>query len=260
MSYTRAERLRSLPRTGRPVLQLVKPPQATHPGFDRWPEMGEIGIQSADAAAAIGLDPFKSPVRLWMEKTGRQGLLQPTEVPDDSLSYWGRLLEPIVAAHYTLRTGRKVCRLDVTLRHPLHSWMLSAPGREVVGALDVQYLECLSVGMNAAHLWQHGIPTHVRVRAVHQLAVTGKHAMDMVVLICGQDLQVHRVERDEAEIERLIDRERAFWRCVECDQAPPVNEKAWADASSSTLRSRAAPACSLQHPSETPTSTGKHTP
>jgi predicted phage-related endonuclease len=101
---------------------------------------------------------------------------------------------------------------------------------------------------------------HVRVRALHQLAVTGRHAVDMVVLICGQDLQVHRVERDEAEIERLIDRERAFWRCVECDQAPPVNEKAWADASSSTLRSCAAPACSLQHPPETPTDTGKHIP
>ncbi len=234
MLNTRAERLRGPARAGRPVLQLVKPLSAVHPDFDRWPDMDETGIRSIDAAAAIGLDPFKSPVRLWMEKTGRHDLLQPTEVPNDGLSYWGRLLEPIVAAHYTLRTGRKVRRVGDTLRHPSHPWMLCTPGREVIETSDVQFLECLSVGRNAAHLWDKGIPMHVRIRALHQLAVTGQHAIDVVVLICGQDLQVHRVERDEAEIERLIDNELAFWRCVECDRAPPVNETARGDASSTT--------------------------
>jgi len=43
-----------------------------------------------------------------------------------------------------------------------------------------------------------------------------------VALICGQELQIHRVERDEVEISRLIAAESEFWHCVELDQAPPA--------------------------------------
>ena len=39
---------------------------------------------------------------------------------------------------------------------------------------------------------------------MHQLAVTGKQAADVAVLIGGQELQVFRIERDEALIEQLI--------------------------------------------------------
>lgn len=58
---------------------------------------------------------------------------------------------------------------------------------------------------------------------MHQLAVTGKQAADVAVLICGQELQVHRIERDDALIERLMALERQFWRYVELDQAPPAD-------------------------------------
>jgi len=57
---------------------------------------------------------------------------------------------------------------------------------------------------------------------LHQLAVTDAQGIDVVALIGGQQLQIHRVERDEVEIARLIDAEREFWRCVELDQAPPA--------------------------------------
>ncbi|WP_414080271.1 hypothetical protein ACLUPT_32585 [Variovorax sp. SCN45] len=40
-------------------------------------------------------------------------------------------------------------------------------------------------------------------------------------MLGGQDLQIYRIEREEADISRLIKQERAFWRGVELDQAPP---------------------------------------
>ncbi|MDP2780905.1 YqaJ viral recombinase family protein, partial [Devosia sp.] len=61
------------------------------------------------------------------------------------------------------------------------------------------------------------------------LAVTGKQAADVAVLICGQDLQVHRIERDEAMIAKLIELERAFWHYVETDTAPPADGSDSAD-------------------------------
>jgi putative phage-type endonuclease len=187
--------------------------------------MREIGIDSLDVAAALGQDPFKSQVRLWMEKTGRQDLLHPAFVQggqDDSQAYWSRLLEPIVAAHYTLRTGRKVRRVNATLQHSRYPWMRATVTREVVASPDVQLLECLSVGMNAAHLWAQGVPEYIRLRVLHQFAVTGAQATDVIVLLGGQNLQVYRIERNEAEISRLIKQELAFWRHVELDRAPPA--------------------------------------
>ena len=58
---------------------------------------------------------------------------------------------------------------------------------------------------------------------MHQLSVTGKQAADVAVLICGQELQVHRIDRDETMIEQLIELERQFWRFVGLDQAPPAD-------------------------------------
>ena len=224
MVNTRAERLRATYPAGRPQLQLVQPPQPPHPRCDRWPDMREPGIGDLDAAAALDRDPFKSRVRLWMEKTGRQDLLYPTQIQDDSLAYWSRLLEPIVAAHYTLRTGRKVRRVNATLQHPRHAWMHATVTREVVASSDVQLLECLSVGMSLVHFWAQGVPEHIRLRVLHQLAVTNANAADVIVLLGGQHLQVYRIERCEAEIARLIRQEQAFWRCVELDKAPSAQD------------------------------------
>lgn len=231
MTYTRAERLRSVrpSSTGRAGLRQVATDKglAAAPAPHRLPESlcSILGIGNLDAAAALGLDPFKSEVRLWMEKTGRQDLLHPVPLEDEGRAYWSRLLEPIVAAHYTRRTGRQVRRITTTLRHPNHPWMFAQIAREVVDSPEVQLLECLCVGINAAPLWTQGIPEHVRLRVLHLLAVTGMRAADVVVLLGGQDLQIYRIEREEAEIARLIKKERAFWRGVELDQAPPSREE-----------------------------------
>ena len=230
--YTRSERLRtaSLATTRRAALHLVSTSKRPGPValIDRQLDKAqppEAGVGNRDAAAALGQDPFKSQIRLWMEKTGRQDLLHPVQVQDDSLGYWGRLLEPIVAAQYTNRTGRRIRQVNTTQQHPKHPWMLATVTREVVDAPDVQLLECLCVGMDVAPLWAHGVPAYVRLRVMHLLAVTGQRVADVVVLLGGQDLQIYRIERDVAEISQLIKKERAFWRCVECDQAPPSQDE-----------------------------------
>lgn len=212
-------------RSRAPVLQLVQATRAQPVLLERWPDLREAGIGNLDAAAAVGQDPFKSQVRLWMERTERHELLQPVPnapPPPDSAAYWSRLLEPIVAAHYTLRTGRQVRRTSTLIRHPQHPWMFAHPGREVVGAPDVQFLECRCVGVDAAALWAEGLPGYVRIQVLHQLAVTDAKAIDVVALVGGQELRIHRVERDGVEISRLVDAEREFWRCVELDEAPPA--------------------------------------
>lgn len=215
------------PTRSPPALKLVRTNDLSR---DDWLTVRKGGIGSSDAASAVGLNPYKSQLELWLEKTGRDAGLPKTD-PNDETSpmYWGTLLEPIVAAHYTKRTGHKVRRINAVLQHPKESWMLANIDREVIGAPDVQILECKTAGMNGARLWKEGVPEYIQLQVMHQLAVTGKQVADVAVLICGQELQVHRIERDEALIVKLIELERQFWRYVELDQAPPADGSDSAD-------------------------------
>lgn len=218
---------RSTSTRSAPALKLVKTANLDR---DQWLTVRKGGIGSSDAASAVGLNPYKSALELWMEKTGREANL-PKVDPNDEASpmYWGTLLEPIVAAHYTKRTGNRVRRINAVLQHPKHSWMLANIDREVIGAPDVQILECKTAGQNGARLWKDGVPEYVQLQVMHQLAVTGKQAADVAVLICGQELQVHRIERDETMIAQLIALERRFWQYVELDQAPLADGSESAD-------------------------------
>ena len=198
-----------------------------------WLAIRQKGIGASDAAAAVGLNPYKSQLELWMEKTGRLNTVSDTEQTDeitsDSPIFWGNVLEPIVADQYALRTGFKVRRVNAVLQHAEYPWMLANLDREVVGSDEVQILECKTAGINGAKLWREGVPEYVQLQVMHQLAVTGQQAADVAVLVGGQELRIFRIERDEVLIERLISLEQDFWQYVMDDVAPPADASDSAD-------------------------------
>lgn len=220
----------------RPALRLVETK-----GMPRqeWLEVRKSGIGSSDAAAAVGLNPYCSALELWMNKTGKNPSQPDTptheggdrDADDNSPTYWGTVLESIVASHYTRKTGSKVRKVNAVLQHsdPSLAFMLANIDREVVGASDVQILECKTAGMNGARLWRDGVPQYVQLQVMHQLAVTGKQAADVAVLVCGNDFRVYRIERDEAMIAHLVKLERHFWWHVENNVPPPADGSDSAD-------------------------------
>jgi len=82
--------------------------------------------------------------------------------------------------------------------------MLANLDREIVDVRGVQILECKTAGEFGARLWRNGVPEYVQIQVQHQLAVTGKEAADIAVLLCGQTLEVRRIHRDEELIANLI--------------------------------------------------------
>lgn len=221
--------LREAPQKPKPALRLVKTLDLPR---DEWLEVRKTGIGSSDAAAAVGLNPYQSQLELWLVKTGRDGGLPKVDPHDEeSPVYWGNILEPIVAAHYTRRTGNRVRKINAVLQHPDpdKAWMLANIDREIIGAGDVQILECKTAGINGARLWKEDVPEYVQLQVHHQLAVTGKQAADVAVLLGGQHLEIHRIERDELLIRNLIQLEREFWRFVETDTPPPADGSESAD-------------------------------
>jgi len=82
----------------RPALKLIKTKDLPR---DDWLSVRKQGIGSSDAATAVGLNPYKSQLELWMEKTGRDGNLPKTDPHDEeSPVFWGTILEPIVAVSF----------------------------------------------------------------------------------------------------------------------------------------------------------------
>lgn len=227
--------MKAIPRNensykNRPALRLIGTKELPR---EDWLTVRKQGIGSSDAGAAVGLNPYKSQLELWLEKTGRDATLPKIDPHDEeSPAYWGNVLEPIVAWHYSKRTGKKVRRINAVLQHPDPElpWMLANIDREVTGADDVQILECKTAGINGARLWKEGVPEYVQLQVMHQLAVTGKQAADVAVLLGGQHLEIHRIERDEQMIARLIELERKFWQYVQTDTPPPVDGSASSEA------------------------------
>ncbi|KVC42474.1 endonuclease [Burkholderia pseudomultivorans] len=195
-----------------------------------WLQVRRTGIGGSDSAAAVGLNPYKSQLELWLEKTGRDATLARPD-PHDTTEpvYWGALLEPIVAAAYTHQTGNRVRKVNAVLQHPTIPWMLANLDREVIGGLDVQILECKTAGEFGARHWREGVPEYVQLQVQHQLAVTSKRVAHVAVLLCGQKLEIHRIERDDELIARLIPLEAQFWQYVTSDTPPPADGSESAD-------------------------------
>ena len=69
------------PTRSAPALKLVKTNDLSR---DQWLSVRKGGIGSSDAASAVGLNPYKSQLELWMEKTGRDADLPKVDPKDQT--------------------------------------------------------------------------------------------------------------------------------------------------------------------------------
>lgn len=183
-------------------------------------ELRTTGIGGSDASVIMGLNPYKTPLQLYMEKTGA------TEgVEDSEAMYFGRVLEDVIASEYARRTGSKVARVNQTLRHPDHEWMMAHIDRRVLNIDDGKLLECKTAGKwwKSSDWGRSGsqeAPLYYQVQIQHYLAVTGWQYADIAALLAGNDFRIYHFDRDEEMISRIIEAEAAFWKMVE-DRTPP---------------------------------------
>ena len=203
---------------------------------EEWLQWRNLGIGSSDAPVAVGVSPYKSPLELWLEKSGKK---EPEDLSSKDAVFWGTTLEPIVAQVYAERTGKKVRRVNAVLQHPDYPFMLANLDRIVEGG---GILEIKTAGLRSQGQWEEGVPMAYQIQVLHQLAVTGKVWADVAVLIGGQEFRIYRIERDETRITQLLELETVFWNHVERDIAPE------ADGSASSNR-----ALSLLHPQNSTT-------
>lgn len=184
---------------------------------DEWLELRRRGIGGSDAAAILGLNPWKTPMDVWLEKTGE--FTRNDE--ENEKMYWGTALEDVVAREFMTRTGLKVRRRNAILQHRKYRFMIANVDRLVIG--HKAGLECKTAGQYSADDWAMGVPDYYIPQVQHYMAVTGYKAWYVAVLIGGQEFKYYKIARDDSFIRGLIQVETAFWKLVEERTPPPID-------------------------------------
>ena len=208
--------------------------------YEDWLEHRRLGIGGSDASVVCGINKYKSPVELWMDKTGQT---PPQEAGE--AAYWGTQLEAIVRAEFTKRTGIEVTKPSVILQSEEYPFMLAnLDGICEVPDVGTCIFEAKTASAYKAGEWEDTIPDEYQLQIQHYMAVTGYAGTYIAVLIGGNTFRWKFVERDEELISMLIELETAFWNHVQDGTPPPLDGS---DASAKFLSERFPSSTPLSH-------------
>ena len=187
--------------------------------YEEWLEYRRLGIGGSDASVVCGINRYKSPVELWMDKTGQLPAQEAGEP-----AYWGTQLEPIVRAEFSKRTGIFVAEVHELLQSEEHPFMLAnLDGVCEVPDIGTCVFEAKTASAYKAGEWEDTIPDEYQLQIQHYLAVTGYTGAYIAVLIGGNTFKWKFVERDEELISMLIELETDFWNHVQNNTPPPLD-------------------------------------
>lgn len=182
------------------------------------------GIGASEAAAAIGVSDYQTPVDAWLVATGRAPGFAGNEQTE-----WGHILEPVIRAKYVEKNRVEVYVPPESIWHPAIPWLKATPDGIVLDATGAWLHvgpQVKNVGLRMASAWAEGVPTDYLIQGVVEMSVTDLPRIDFAVLMGGQQYREFTVYRD-AELEAdVLEGLHAFWRLVETDAQPAIDESA----------------------------------
>lgn len=190
-----------------------------------WLSYRRQGIGGSDAAAVLGISPFRTARDLYYDKLGI--------VTADDQENWvalevGTLLEPLVATIFARKTGLKIYQRKCMFQHPQYPWMLA----------DLDYLtelpdgktailEIKTTNYNAKDKWWYNgaeiVPSYYEAQGRHYMAVMG---IDRVYYCClygnsEDEAIIRHIDRDMDYETELIALEKDFWKNHVLSKSPP---------------------------------------
>lgn len=185
-----------------------------------WLAYRKLGIGGSDASVVCGINRYRSPVELWMNKTG--------QLPDEEAgeaAYWGTQLESLVRAEFSKRTGIEVQTVKRLFQSEEYPFMLAnLDGVCVHPELGPCIFEAKTASAYKSGEWESdAIPDEYLLQVQHYMAVTGYRGAYVAVLIGGNRFKWQFVERDEELISMLIKLEADFWNHVQDATPPPLD-------------------------------------
>ncbi len=175
-------------------------------------------IGASDAATAMGINAYKTPYDLWLDKTGQQA--EPFE--GNEYTYWGNVLEPVVANRLAEVTGLKLRKHGKTIIAKDYPFMGCHLDYKVTGEPIV--VEIKTGGYFTKDQWGNSgsdqIPDNYLIQIHHQMICTGYKKALVAVLLGGQEFRYYQVDYDETLAQLIIEKLTTFWQYV-VDRTPP---------------------------------------
>nr|DAZ75792.1 MAG TPA: Exonuclease [Caudoviricetes sp.] len=184
-----------------------------------WTAAQRESIGGSDAAAVLGLNPWKGPFALWAEKTGA---VEPEDISTKEAVRLGTYLEEYVAQRFAEETGKRVRRENAILRNTAYPWAHANVDRMIIG--EKAGLECKTTSeLNMKRFRGGEYPVTYYCQCMHYMAVTGFPKWYLAVLVGNREFFWYEIPRDEAEISALMGAEEQFWTAVEAREAPAMD-------------------------------------
>ena len=180
----------------------------------QWLEERRKGIGGSDIAAILGMNPYKTPYRVYQEKRKEVEDWQGNEATD-----WGKRMEPAIRQWYSDQTGRDVRLPEKILMHSKYPFMLAS----LDGYTDdrrVVEIKTARSGKGWGEPGTNEIPDYYALQAQHYLIVTGFEVCDVPVSISGSSPELYEVPADKELQEAIIEAAVIFWKRVQ-DGNPP---------------------------------------
>jgi putative phage-type endonuclease len=202
---------------------------------EEWLKARINGIGASEAAAIVGMLPYKNNVQLWEEKTGRH---KQADISGKPYVQYGNDAEKHLRALFALDFPQYKVGYDQfgMIRNNLDCPFAFATldgdltdGKERHGILEIKTTEIMRAGQWDE--WKDKVPQHYYIQLIHQLLAT---KYDFSVLKAqikawrGGELSVYIrhyfIERSDVidDINWLAEREKTFWNCVQNDIKPAL--------------------------------------
>ncbi len=186
-----------------------------------------VTIGGSEAAAACGVDPYRSRVNLWARKRG----LIPEPEPSEAMM-WGTLIEPVILGVLESEYGYSI-NADVSeYRDDDRPWMVGHPDAfarhadEPTIVVDAK----TTSGWNAQAWAPDDAPTAYVLQLQHYMHLSGLDRGLLACLIGGQRLELRTVNRDDHAIELMLALEAEFvGLCTSGTWPDPVGSTSDAD-------------------------------
>lgn len=188
---------------------------------EQWLGFRRHGVGGSDVAPIMGVSPFRSPLEVWLEKTGR---VEPDDISDRPAVYWGTILEDVVALEFARQHPEmKVKKSNVVYQSVERPWAIASIDRALTCKGKRGILEIKTASAYKSHEWEDGIPLYYQTQVLHYLSVTGWDFAWVAVLIGGNTYKEFKVEVDEADMLAVTKAVDEFWTdFVEADIMPEI--------------------------------------
>lgn len=192
---------------------------------EEWLRLRRDGIGGSDALAVLGLDPWKTRMEVYLDKTGDD---RAEREQTDGMA-WGNYVEGPIAEWFADKTGVKVRRCGL-MQHEDRPWQRVSVDRLTA---DGGILEIKNTNYHRRGEWEDDegeiVADGAEAQAQHAMAVTGLPHAWFAAQVGGQPPVIRRIERDESFIADLTACEKEFWQLVESRTAPALEGRASAD-------------------------------